>query len=494
MTKKYLLPEERGLISWNQVDQADYIYDVLQSYSHSSVYPLHMPGHKRNTKKFGDALLYSLDMTESPRMVNLHDPSGLLKRHQEELAKDYGAANSYYMVNGSTGGIISAIRTLTKRKDHLLMTRNAHRSTYHAMEICDLDATFLSPEIDQEFGMYASISPKKVETLLDRDPKITCVFITSPTFEGVISDVRAIADVVHAHGARLIVDEAHGAHFHYSHRYKDAIHEGADIVIESLHKTLPSLTATAVLHISERVDSEEMARNLAIFETSSPSHLLLASCDECIGYMRSEGARDLDNMYRIIDKVSHRLEGLEKLEVLGMGRDRKENHPLCYDMDPSKIIISTKAVTVKGIELNDILRQRGFELEMGYGDYSLAMVTLGDTEEGLLRFADTLLEVDKELRYEAQPQESIFPEIPQKAMRLLDAWEGPGEFVRLEDSLGRIANEYIWAYPPGIPLLIPGERIAQDILDRFLQLGKQRVKLKSSYGKAPAEIYVVKEG
>lgn len=491
---KYILPENRPTEDWDSNKVFQSVYEGMASYSASDIYPFHMPGHKRNTKKFGDRLNLSLDMTESEGMENLHAPIGPIKKHQEDVAESFGAAHSFYMINGSSGGILAGIRTATKRRDTIIIGRNAHKSSYHAIEICDLNPVFISPDVDETFGMYGSVNPDTIRKALEDNPETSLVAITSPTFEGVVSDIETIAEICHKHGALLQVDQAHGAHFRYAPQlFKHAIACGADIVIESLHKTLPSLTSTAIIHLSDRVDADTMRHNLAVFETTSPSHLLLASIDECILYLQANGLREHVILYDRLNAFSQKMKGLDKLQVLCMGDDSIENHPTFYQFDPSKIVISTIKTKITGMDLKNILREEyRLELEMAYGNYAMGMATIGDEEIGFTLLADALLALDQKLEAVDHKDPAIFPAIPRREVSVLDALEGDREFVAVDEARGRICSEYAWAYPPGIPLLTPGEVIDTDVLQRFHQLEEEGIRVISSSKEMPKRIRVVK--
>ena len=267
------------------------LYDKLIEYSKSGTYPLHMPGHKRNTKLLQGVDPFDIDITEITDFDNLHNAEGIIKESMENAAKYYGVKKTWYLVNGSSSGILAAIHSVTDIGDKILIGRNCHKSVYNAIEARNLNAEYVYPEFIDELNMCGGYEPEKIREILCNNSDIKAVVITSPTYEGIVSDIKKIAEVVHAQGAILIVDEAHGAHFRVSDKLPRPAYEcGADIVIESVHKTLPSLTQTALLHLnSDRVLEKKITKALAIYQTSSPSYLLMASIEKCIYYMSKNG-------------------------------------------------------------------------------------------------------------------------------------------------------------------------------------------------------------
>lgn len=478
MKKDYLLPENRKSLSWEDRNQAKTIYDLVNSYAESGIYPLHMPGHKRNTDLLGTALPYRLDMTESKGMVDLHDPSGLLQKKQEALAKRYGAGQAFYMVNGSTGGILAGLRTLTRPGDEVIFSRNAHQSAYHGLEIFQLKPHYILPDWDPDYGVLTSISPDKIEEALQAHPACKLVYITSPSYDGFISDIRTIAKTCHQHGALLMVDEAHGAHLPYAPSLGgSAISLGADLVVQSLHKTLPALTSTALCLASDQVDPVALARNLAIFETSSPSHLLLASIDECLTFMESRGREDLEALLAwIAGPFKEKIQDLAKLQVFtGVGPG-----PHFFRHDPTKLVISSRRTPWSGTDLKEALYKQGFELEMAYGDYALAILTLADRRDKLEEFADLLVNLDRKLECKHDLDPAFPPKIPNQAMDISFAMAQPSLPLPRQEALGRVSRDYLWAYPPGIPIVLPGEVFDQASLNRLTQLEESGVTIKSS--------------
>ena len=260
------------------------IYNYLEEYSESDFYGMHMPGHKRNQKMMENDLPYEIDITEIDEFDDLHHADGIIREAQERAARLYCADETHFLVNGSTVGILSAIMGVTDKQDQILVARNCHKSVYHAIYLNELKPVYVYPEYDEKTGLNGEVRVDDITLLLDKNPNIKAVMIVSPTYDGVVSDVKKIAEVAHVHKIPLIVDEAHGAHFGF-HPYfpKNANENGADIVIHSVHKTLPSLTQTALLHINETsVNREKVRMYLHMLQSSSPSYVLMASIDEFI--------------------------------------------------------------------------------------------------------------------------------------------------------------------------------------------------------------------
>ena len=260
------------------------IFDKLKNYSDSDYYAFHMPGHKRNLDLMDETSPYRIDITEIDGFDDLHHAEGLLKEAQERAAKVYHASETHFLINGSTAGILSAILGTTEKGDSILVARNCHKSVYHAIYLNELDPVYIYPKFDTEQGLSTEIDAEDVQKALEEHPKIRAVMIVSPTYDGVVSDIEKIAEIVHEAGCLLIVDEAHGAHFGFDPYFPESANMyGADLVINSLHKTLPALTQTALLHVNgERVNRRKVKRYLDMLQTSSPSYILMASIDACI--------------------------------------------------------------------------------------------------------------------------------------------------------------------------------------------------------------------
>ena len=309
------------------------LYEKLKNYSDSSIYPFHMPGHKRVPES---GLPYDIDITEIDGFDNLHEPVGCLSKLQQTAAELFGSRCAFALVNGSTVGILAAVRAMTKNGDRVLIARNSHLAVYHAVELCDLDAEYLVPDTIEGLGIFTGISPEAVGQKLRDDPEISLVVVTSPTYEGVVSDIGSISGICHRYGARLLVDEAHGAHFPFSDSFPEsAVQCGADAAVVSLHKTLPAMTQTALLLTNDDALAKELKRQLSVFETSSPSYVLLASIDRCLEFL-THSERAFDEYVGRLTRFYHAAGALRHLSV---SYDRLLNDDKVFDFDIGKLCI-----------------------------------------------------------------------------------------------------------------------------------------------------------
>ena len=480
------------------------LLERLTEYAGSDAYPFHMPGHKR--REIPDGIPggfpdpYGIDITEIDGFDNLHHAEGILKDAMDEAAAIYGADRSWYLVNGSTCGILSAVFATTENGGKILTARNCHKAVYHAICLNRLEAEYLYPEEITEFRINGGIRAEDVRKALEKDAmrcagnsgdvrgkntKIQAVLITSPTYEGVVSDIRAIADAAHEYGIPLIVDEAHGAHLEYAdqcHSFpKSALEYGADIVIQSLHKTLPCFTQTAILHVKGKfVDQDRVSRYLSMFQTSSPSYLFMAGMERCIRYMDGDGRNEMIRYEKRLERFMERMEGLQVLEVLD--REICGKYRTVAGWDPSKIVVSTmRAEDFHGEELAETLRRKyHLEMEMTAPEYVIAMTSLMDTEEGFERLGTALLEIDGALRRrtESGRKEKAASETPEglesklshpvRRMLICEAMDADTERTAFQDTVGKVSAEFVYLYPPGIPIIAPGEVFTDAIVEKIM--------------------------
>ena len=418
------------------------LYEKLAAYGASDFYAFHMPGHKRLMGEFENP--FQIDITEIDGFDDLHHPEndGVLTAAQRRAAQMFGAGETHFLVNGSTAGILSAISGCTKYGGTLLMARNCHRSAYHGAELRGSKTVYLYPQYIPELGINGAILPEDVENALqksiiekkqqangkigkdsggDREENqnrnqtaIQAVMIVSPTYDGVCSDVRRIAGICHRYGVPLIVDQAHGAHFPFSEYFpEDAVSAGADVVIHSVHKTLPSMTQTALLHVQgEIVNRERIRKFLSIYQSSSPSYVLMASIDACVDLIERGGEELFERHTRELRAFRENCRDLKWLYLAGLDSEKDgtwqseaktAEFGQTADFDRSKLLISARKANragagLTGEELSRMLREwYHIQMEMSGPDYVVAIAGIADSEEGFRRLAEALHGIDLDI-------------------------------------------------------------------------------------------------
>lgn len=478
--------------------QEELLINRLAAYARSDMYPFHMPGHKRRTgpeESFMNSCTdsftnpFAVDITEIEGFDNLHHPEGILKDSMKWAADVYGADQTYYLINGSTGGILAAVCGSVPRGGRILVSRNCHKSVYHGICLNQLKTSYVYPQEIEGLGIQGGITAEDVERMLNRYMDTQAVLIVCPTYDGIVSDIEAIARIVHRAGLPLIVDEAHGAHFRYDAMFPvSALDLGADVVIQSVHKTLPSLTQTALLHIKCNrpdggcyADRERIDRYIHMVQSSSPSYVLMASIENSIYQMeQTDTAPYGKQLYRL----RRRLGQMRHLRLADTGLIGQAG---IRDLDISKIVVSTRGTCLypaedgltgfTGAQLDDILRREyHLEMEMCGADYVTAITTVMDSGEGLERLGDALTRIDSQLTdagYKPDGrsgnQKSVYSMRCDTAMSMGEAMEEKMASVGLEDSAGCISGEFVYIYPPGIPIVAPGEWISRPILEVILE-------------------------
>lgn len=467
------------------------LYHKLLSYENEGYYPMHMPGHKRN-KSFSMVNPYSIDITEIDGFDNLHEPEEVLLEAMEHAATVFHAKQSFFLINGSTAGLLAGICAATKKGGCILIARNCHKSVYNAVYLNELKPIYLYPEPEPETGILMGIQPEVVEEMLQKHSEISLVVITSPTYEGVVSDVERIARIAHSHGVPLLVDEAHGAHLGFHKSFpKNSNMLGADLVIQSIHKTLPAFTQTALLHWNgNRICESELKKYLSIFQTSSPSYVLMAGMDSCIRYVE-EHVEEFDRLMKNLTWFREQVKELENIRLW-----TPEVNKDCFGMDPSKLVLFSENEQLSGKILYDILRDDyKIQPEMVSRDYVLCMTSICDTVEGFERLAAALKQIDKDFTLicrKRKKRERKMPIVRPQIALLHHEMDGKKTVsCPWKESLNSVAAEFVYLYPPGIPVLVPGEIITGDILELLLDYKKEGLSLRGMQDKAGEVILVL---
>lgn len=440
-----------------------YIYDKLIELKKQNYYPWHMPGHKRNLVN-EITNLYDIDITEIDGFDNLHEPTGIIRKSMDYAKEVYHTLETFYLVNGSTVGILASISAVCKRGDTILIARNCHKAVYNAIRMLELEAVYLYPVYETKTHILGGMDKNECKRVLEDYPNIKAVVITSPNYEGVVINIKELALLTKSKNIPLIVDEAHGAHLIY-HEYfpKSAIEQGADIVIQSLHKTLPCVTQTALLHVcSKSVDLELIKQYLSIYQTSSPSYIFMANIDYCIDFA-SNNKKAFDEYIYQLEKVRSAIKKLKYITLFEL-----DNIKECksFDYDKSKLVLCVRHTNITGKELYDILRTKyHIQLEMAERDYVIAMTSVMDTKEGYDNLIKVLQEIEKQLFWVKKKTDNCINFYRVKAvMKSCEALSKKCILVDYKITAGKIAGDYIYIYPPGIPLLVPGELINESII------------------------------
>ena len=419
-----------------------------------------MPGHKRS-KEFG-IIGSEIDITEIEGFDNLHDAKGVLLDIENRLTAHYKAEKSFMLVNGSTVGILSAIFAVCSEGDKIIIARNCHKSVYNACMLRKLRVVYIEPEFDEENGFYTRITQQGIDEITSLHSDAAALVITSPTYEGFVSEISSPLP--------LIIDAAHGAHFGLADFPK---YPKGDIVVSSLHKTLPALTQTAVINVYNKEYISAVKLFIDIFETSSPSYILMASVERCLDFI-DNNKNAFDDYYKNLCAV-HSL-SLNKLAI------RKTD-------DKSKIIVSTAHSTITGKRLAKMLREDfGIEVEAYSKNYVILMTSVADSEEALRNLETAILTID-DASYEVEQAEPIAFQKPACPVGVQEISISKNSVeTKFSEAVGKRANEFVFAYPPDIPLIVPGEVISAEIADYIGTLSKNGVNIVSDSGLFPDKI------
>ena len=450
---------------------------AMLHYVQDGVIPFHTPGHKQGKGMFptlekliGKEAL-SLDLALIEELDDFYQPYGCIKDAQDLAAQLYGADHSFFVINGTTGGIYAMILATAGPGEKIIIPRNAHRSIIGGIILSGAIPIYIQPEIDTELGIAMGISPEAVRSMVRQHPDAKAVLIINPTYYGVATDLQKIVDIVHEHGMVALVDEAHGPHLKFSHRLPlQALDAGADICAQSSHKIIGALTQASLVHCKEgRIRVPHLKTMLQLTQSSSPNYIMLASLDVARMQMAVEGEKLID---KSIDLANWARENINHIPGLYCFGSEKIGNPGVFDLDPTKVTVTVKGLGLTGAEAEKILRHE-YKVQAELSDiYNLLfMITLGDSEYEVkilvAALADLALKHAKPLRPVGE-QNLMFthhPALPKGVLSPRNAMFGKTRLMSLVDSVGMICAEIVTCYPPGIPLLCPGEEITQDMID-----------------------------
>lgn len=470
------------------------IYSSLINYVSENNIRLHMPGHIGKAEKLAEELqlVAAIDITEVPGIDDLHLPEGAIKKSLELLAKAYQANQSLFLVNGASSGVQAIFLALATAGQRILIPRNSHRSFYTGLVLSGLWPEYLSGEIEPTTGLTVSVDPYEIEQALNRFPDITGVFLTSPSYYGTTLKVKEIVELCKQKKVPLFVDEAHGSHFPFHPDYPTpALKAGADAVVNGLHKSLPVFNQGASLHMASTCEfTAEIKRAVSLVTTTSPSFPILASIDYARALMEREGGSLLDQALYLSIKYKKKINTIKGLRCLtGEFKDIRG----VSEVDPLKVLVVIDKLSINGFELADILRHHHkIQVELAETVSILAMFSIFHTEADWAKFYQALDRLAR--RYytgrDRLSSQYVLP-LPPVVLSPRQAYFSPKRTIRLRESLGLIAGEMVAAYPPGIPALLPGELITQEVLEYLLYLRDSDVSLQGPRDKALINIDII---
>ncbi|MGV3526138.1 MAG: aminotransferase class I/II-fold pyridoxal phosphate-dependent enzyme [Candidatus Sericytochromatia bacterium] len=457
-------------------------FDAVRAYTQKDMAAFHTPGHKYGQGidpeflELAGRMVFRMDLCELPEVDNLHDPEHVLKEAMELAAQAYGADHSFFLVNGSTTGNNTMVLSVCDPGDKILIPRNVHKSVIGGILLSGAIPVYITPTWDKELGIDHNLTPEDVEKALLAHPDVKALLMVNPTYYGVTSDIRAIAEICHRHNKPLLVDEAHGPHLHFHPEYPlSAVDVGADLVVQSTHKIIAGMTQTSMFHVNEgRVDLTRVRKVLQLLQSTSPNYVLMASLDTARRQMALHGKELLGQALAMAEWARAELNKIPGIYCFGKERI---GYPGLYNLDLSKLTINVSHLGISGFDCLDMLNERyGVQSEMATLTNVLEIVTFGNTQADLERLVEAMRSIAAEIHSQGVPkqlraliQQMDLPTLPEAVLTPREAFYAPTERVPFQQSAGRICTEIVSPYPPGIPILVPGERITQDLVD-YIQL------------------------
>ena len=457
--------------------QKTVLVDALRKHLNNRVVRFDVPGHKgvRGNKEFRDFIgeeAMKMDVNSMKPLDNLCHPTSVIREAQDIAAKAFGAKEAYFMVSGTTGSVQAMIMSTCKAGDKLIMPRNVHRSAINALVICGATPVYINPGLNKKLGISLGMSVSDVKKAIKENPDAKAILVNNPTYYGICSDLKSIVKLAHENNMLVLVDEAHGAHFYFGDNMPiSAMAAGADMAAISMHKTGGSLTQSSILLSGERINADYVRQIINLTQTTSSSYLLLTSLDAARKNLSINGKALFK---KTIDFAEYARTEINKLGgFYAYGRELIDNDMVC-DFDSTKLSVFTKDIGLAGIEVYDILRDE-YNIQIEFGDLGniLAIISAGDRGLEIERLISSLAEIkrlyskDSAGMFDHEYIDPIVVMPPQKA------FFSNKQYIPIIESAGKISGEFVMAYPPGIPILAPGEKITEEIIS-YIMYAKEK--------------------
>ena len=451
--------------------------EALRSFKKMRVVPFDVPGHKRGkgNPELADFLgskCLELDVNSMKPLDNLCHPVSVIREAEELAADAFRAAHAFFMVGGTTSAVQSMILYACRRGDKIILPRNVHRSAMGALVLCGAVPVYVNPEVDERLGISLGMSVRQVERAMRENPDAKAVFINNPTYYGVCSDIRAITRLAHEHGMLALADEAHGTHFYFGEGLpKAALRAGADMASVSMHKSGGSLTQSSFLLCGADVNADYVRQIINLTQTTSGSYLLMSSLDISRRNLALEGKRIFAE---VLEMAEYAREEINRIGDYDAFSTELVNGDSVFDFDRTKLSVNTLAVGLAGIEVYDLLRDE-YDIQAEFGDMGniLCYLSVGDRIRDVERLISALAEIRRRFKKSGADlltYEYIEPEV---VLAPKAAFYAEKQSLPLKECVGRVAAEFVMCYPPGIPILAPGERVTADIVD-YIAYAKEK--------------------
>ena len=448
------------------------IHEALEKFRKKRVVPFDVPGHKRGRgnkelKDFLGETCVGIDVNSMKPLDNLCHPVSVIKEAEQLAAEAFGAAHAFLMVGGTTSAVQTMILSVCTRGDKIILPRNVHRSVINAMVLCGAVPVYVNPDVDQRLGIALGMKVSQVEEAIKENPDAVAIFVNNPTYYGICSDIRSIVKLAHDNEMYVLADEAHGTHFYFGENLPiDAISAGADMAAVSMHKSGGSLTQSSILLIGKELHEGYVRQIINLTQTTSASYLLLSSLDIS---RRNLALRGREIFAQVMDLAEYARKEISHIGGYYAYSSDMINHDSIYDFDKTKLSIYTLDIGLAGIEVYDKLRDE-YDIQIEFGDMGniLAYLSIGDRRQDIERLASSLAEIK---RLNSRGKEGLMPYeyiSPELAVSPQAAFYADKEQLDIQDTAGRICSEFLMCYPPGIPILAPGEMITDEILDYII--------------------------
>ena len=445
------------------------IFEALENFRQMRVVPFDVPGHKHGrgnpelTAFLGERCV-GVDVNSMKPLDNLCHPISVIRQAEELAAEAFGASHAFLMVGGTTSSVQSMVLSACKRGDEIILPRNVHRSVINALVLCGAVPVYVNPEVDQKLGISLGMCREQVAKAIREHPHAVAVLVNNPTYYGICSDLRAIVKMAHDAGMLCLVDEAHGTHFYFGENLPvSAMAAGADLAAVSMHKSGGSLTQSSLLLTGPNVSEGHVRQIINLTQTTSGSYLLMSSLDIS---RRNLALRGRTVFKRVVEMAEYARDEINAIGGYRAFGKELINGDSVFDFDATKLSVHTREIGLAGIEVYDILRDE-YDIQIEFGDIGniLAYLSMGDRPQELERLVSALTDIRRRYQKDSSGllrQEYIDPEVvcsPQ------EAFYADKRSVPLHESAGHVCSEFVMCYPPGIPILAPGERITEQILD-----------------------------